>query len=184
MIATPTNCEVSLTGDLDRANCLCPEPTPPQILFDNCNTALQVDLPQPDAMFEWVSMMTDYASVHNLEQLVSDARNKLEQSQLHLQTTQQAEAALQPRVSSMNAEVEQLRSRFHDLTNTDNELVRYSMEQLQSIGSLRSQLASKSSNSEPISRLLQQLLLILPTDLNNDLTPDDIISVPLLCARC
>ena len=178
----PATSEVSVTADLPTANCFCPEPMPPQILPDISDSAVQVDLPQRDAMDEWVSLMTDYSSVDNLEQAVSEARKQLEQSQQQLRSTQQAEAALQSQVASLTTEVEHLRSRLQDLTATHNDLMNHSMAQLETIGSLRSQLTNKSSNAEPILRLLRQLLLTLPTDFDDDLTPDDTLYHFLCCA--
>ena len=169
----PATCEVSVTANLPTANCFCPEPIPPQILLDVSDSAVQVDMPQTDAMDEWVSPMTDYSSVDNLEKAVSEARKQLEQSQQQLRSTQQAEAALHSQVSSLTTEVEHLRSRLQDLTDTHNDLMNHCMAQLETVGSLRSQLTNKMSNAEPILRLLRQLLLTLPTDFDDDLTPDD-----------
>ena len=109
-----------------------------------------MDLRQRDAMDDWVSLMTDYSSVDNLEKTVSEAHKQLEQSQLQLHTPQQAEAALQSQVASLTSELEHLRSRLQDHNHTHNELMSHSMEQLETIGSLRSQLTIKSSNAEPI----------------------------------
>ena len=178
----PATCEVSVTANLPTANCFCPEPIPPQILPDVSDSAVQVDLPQRDAMDEWVSLMTDYSSVDNLENAVSEARKQLEQSQLQLRSTQQAEAALHSRVASLTTEVEHLPSRFQDLNDTHNDLMNHSMAQLETIGSLRSQLTNKSSNAEPILRLLRQLLLTLPADFDDDLTPDDTLYHFFCCA--
>ena len=58
----------------------------------------------------------------------------------------------------------------------------HSKAQFKTIGSLRSQLTNKSSNAEPILRLLRQLLLALPTDFDDDLTPDDTLYHFLCCA--
>ena len=178
----PATCEVSVTTDLLTANCFCPELIPPQILPDVSDSTVQVDIPQRDAMDEWVSLMTDYSSVDNLENAVSEARKQLEQSQLQLRSTQQAEAALHSQVASFTTEVEHLRSRLQDVTDTHNDLMNHSMAQLETIGSLRSQLTNKSSNAEPILRLLRQLLLTLPTDFDDDLTPDDTLYHFLCCA--
>ena len=167
----PATCEVSVTADLPSAN--CPEPIPHQILPDISHSAVQVDMPQRDAMDEWVCLMTDYSSVDNLEKAVTEARKQLEQSQLQLRSTQQTEAALHSQVASLTTEVEHLRSRVQDFTDSHNDLMNHSMTQLETIGSLRSQLTNKSSTAEPILRLLRQLLLTLPTDFDDDLTPDD-----------
>ena len=169
----PANCEVSVTANLPTANCFCPEPIPHQILPDVSDSAVQVNLPQRDAIDEWVSLMTDYSSVDNLEKAVSEARQQLEQSELQLRSTQQAEAALHSQVASLTAEVEYLRPRVQDLNDTHNNLMTQSMAQLETIGSLRSQLTTQTSNAEPILRLLGQLLLTLPTDFDDELTPDD-----------
>ena len=56
------------------------------------------------------------------------------------------------------------------------------MAQPETIGSLRSQLTNKSSNAEPILRLLRQLLLTLPTDFDDNHTPDDTLFHLLCCA--
>ena len=88
-------------------------------------------------MDEWVSLRTDYSSVDNLEKAVSEARNQLEQPQLQLRSTQQAEAALHSQVASLTLEVEHLRSRLQDLTDTHNDLMNHSMAQFETIGSLR-----------------------------------------------
>ena len=126
--------------------------------------------------------MTDYSSVDNLEKAVSEARKQLEQSQLQLRSTQQAQAALHSQVASLTAEVEHLRSRLQDHNDTHNNLMTHSIAQLEAIGSLRSQLTTKSSNAEPILRLLRQLLLTLPTDFDDDLSPDDTLYHFLCCA--
>ena len=73
-------------------------------------------------------------------------------------------------------------TRLRDLTDTHKDLMNHSMAQLETIGSLRSQLTNKSSTAEPISRLLRQLLLTLPTDFDDDLTPDDPLYHFLCCA--
>ena len=175
-------CEVSVTANLPTANCFCPDPIPPQTLPDVFDSGVQVDMPQRDAMDEWVSLMTDYSSVDNLEKAVSDARKQLEQSHLPLRSTQQAEAALHAQVGSLTTEVKHLRSRLWDLTDTHNDLIDHSTAQFETIGSLRSQVTNKSSNSEPILRLLRQLLLTLPTDFDDDLTADDTLYHFLCCA--
>ena len=133
-------------------------------------------------MDEWVFLMTDYSSVDNLQKAISGAPKQLEQSQLQLHTTQQVEAVLQSQVASLTSELEHLRSRLRDLNHTHKELMSHSMEQLETIGSLRSQLTTESSNSEPTLRLLRQLLLTLPTDFNDILTQDDILYQFLCCA--
>ena len=178
----PATCEVSVTADLPTANCICPEPIPPQILPDTSDSAVQVDLPQCDAMDEWVSLMTDNSSVDNLEKTVSEAPKQLEQSQLHFRSSQQTEAALHSQVASLTNEIEHLRSRLQDLTDTHNDLMNQSMAQIETIGSLRSQLTKKSSTAEPILRLLRQLLVTLPTDFDDDHTPDDTLYHFLCCA--
>ena len=142
---------------------------------------MQVDLPQREAMDEWVSLMTDYSSVDNLEKVVSEARKQLEQSQLQLRSTQQAEAALHSQVAPLTIEVEHLRSRLQDVTDTQKHLMNHSMAQPETIGSLRSQLTNKSSNAESVLRLLRQLLLTFSTDFDDDLTPDDTLYHFLCC---
>ena len=130
----PATSEVSVTADLPTAKCFCPEPIPPQIFPDVSDSAVQVDMPQRDAMDEWVSLMTDFSSVDNLEEAVSEARQQLEQSQLQLRSTQQAEAALLFQVASLTAEVEHLRFRRQDINDTHNNLMTPITEQLETIG--------------------------------------------------
>ena len=169
----PAICEVSVPAVLPTANCFCPEPIPPQSLPDISDSAVQVDFPQRDAMDEWVFLMADYSSVDNLENAVTEARKQLEQSQLQLRSTQQAEAALHSQVASLAVEMEHLRSRLQDLNDTHNNLMTHSMAHFETTGSLRSRLTTKSSNAKAILRLLGQLVLTLPTDFDDDLTPDD-----------
>ena len=134
-------------------------------------------------MAEWVSVMTEYSSLDNFEKAGSEAHKQLEQSQLQLQTTEQAEAALQSQVASLTAEVGHLRSRFQDVNHTRNELMSHSMDQIEMILSLHSQLTSKSSNSQPLLRLLRQLLLTLITDFDNHVTPNDSFGVLTCCSN-
>ena len=133
-------------------------------------------------MDEWVSLMTDYSCVDNLNKAVSEARRQLEQSQLQLCSTQQAEAAQQSQVPFLTAEVEHLRSRLQDLNDTHNNLMTHTMAQLETIGSLRNQFTNKSSNAQPILRFLRQLLLTLPIDVDGYLTPDGTLYHFLCCA--
>ena len=178
----PATCEVSVTADWTMANCFCPESIPPQVFLDIFNSAVKADLPQRDAMDEWVHLMPDYSSVDNLEKAVSAICKQLQQSQLQLRATQQAEAALQSQVASLTADAEHLRSRLEDLNDTYNDLMTHSMAQSETIGWLRSQLTTKSSNAEPVLSFLRQLLLTFPTDFGDDLTPDDTWYHFLCCA--
>ena len=50
------------------------------------------------------------------------------------------------------------------------------MEQIETINSLRSQLTSKSSKFEAVLRLPRKILLTLPTDFDDDFTPDDTLN--------
>ena len=58
----------------------------------------------------------------------------------------------------------------------------HSMAQFETIGSLRSELTTKSSNAEPMIWFLRQLILTLPTDFHDDLSPDDTLYRLLCCA--
>ena len=62
---------------------------------------------------------------------------------------------------------EQLKASLADLNATHNELMAHSLNQTEQIGEIRSTLP------EPILCLLRQLLLILPTGFDEELTPDD-----------
>ena len=186
-LPAPDTCELSVTANLLMANGICPQPIPPQVIPDISDSAVQVDLPQRDSMDEWVSLKTDYSSVDNLEKAVSEARKQLEQSQLQLRSTQQAEAALQSQIASLTAEVEHLQSRLQDLNDTHNDLMTHSMAKIETIGSLRSKLTTKSSNAEPIIRLLRQLFLNPPPPHRLrrwSHTGWHLLSIPVLCARC
>ena len=62
---------------------------------------------------------------------------------------------------------EQLKASLADLNATHNELMAHSLNQTEQISELRSTLP------EPILCLLRQLLLTLPTDFDEEMTPDD-----------
>ena len=126
-------------------------------------------------------MMTDYSSVDDLEKVVSEACKQLEKSQLQLHTAEQAETSLQSQVAALTAEVEHLWSCLQDLIYTHNEFTSQSMEQLETIDSLRIQLTHKTSNSEAILRLLRQLLLTLPTDFHHYLKVDNTLNHFFCC---
>ena len=64
----------------------------------------------------------------------------------------------------------QLKASLDELKASHNELIAHSLGQSEQIGDLRSTLL------EPILRLLHQLLLTLPTDFDEKLTPDDTLN--------
>ena len=105
-------------------------------------------------MDDWVFLMTGYFSVDNLEKAISETRKQFEQSQLQLHTTQQAEAALQSKVASLTAQMKHLWSCLQDLNHAHNELINHSMEQHETISSLRSRFISRVLNVGPISQFL------------------------------
>ena len=61
--------------DMPLAPCLCPEPQPPRLLSDTCDSTTQVDIPSTtNDLDKWCSLMTDYSSVEHLQQAFDEAR--------------------------------------------------------------------------------------------------------------
>ena len=55
--------------------CLCPDPEPPRLLPDTCDSTTQVDIPSTaNDLDKWCSLMTDYSSVDRLQQTFDETR--------------------------------------------------------------------------------------------------------------
>ena len=60
--------------DIPLAPCLCPEPEPPRLLPEICDSTTQVDVPSTtNDLDKWCSLMTDYSSVDRLQQAFDEA---------------------------------------------------------------------------------------------------------------
>ena len=83
---------------------------------------------------------------------------------------EEAVAALNAQVKTLQADNKHLRSSLADLNATHNSLMAHSLSQTEQIGELRSRLPDK---QPPLLPFLRTLLLTLPTDFTDDNTPDD-----------
>ena len=160
--------------------CICdfPDPEPPRLLPDVSDFATQVEMETSTAHDEWRSLMTDYSSVDRLQRAFEEAKVETQtyfdlKSQLMedmAEAQQQASAEITQLRSEHEAllrDKEQLKASLADLKATRNQLMAHSLYQTEQIGELRSTLP------EPILCLLRQLLLTLPTDFDEEMTPDD-----------
>ena len=158
--------------------CDCPDPEPPRLLPDMSDFSTQVEMEPSTAHDTWCSLMTDYSSVDRLQRAFDEAKVEAQtyfdlNSQLledMVEAQRQASAEITQRHSEHEAllrDKEQLKASLADLNATHNELMAHSLNQTEQIGELRSTLP------EPILCLLRQLLLTLPTDFDEELTPDD-----------
>ena len=168
--------------DMPLAPSLCPDPEPPRLLPDKCDSTTQVDIPSTTTdLDKWCSLMTDYSSVDRLQQAFDEARIEARtyfdlNSQLLTdlaavrKEAEEAVAALNAQVKTLQVENKHLRSSLADLNATHNSLMAHSLSQTEQIGELRSRLPDK---QPPLLPFLRTLLLTLPTDFTNDNTPDD-----------
>ena len=158
--------------------CECPDPEPPRLLPDMSDFPTQVEMETSTAHDTWCSLMTDYSSVDRLQRAFDDAKVEAQTyfdltSQL-LEDMAEAQRQASAEITQFRSEheallrdEEQLKASLADLNATHNELMARSLKQTEQIGELRSTLP------EPILCLLRQLLLILPTDFDEEMTPDD-----------
>ena len=171
------------------APCLCPDPEPPRLLPDTCDSTTQVDIPSTTFLHKWCSLMTDYPSVDRLQQAFDEAKIEARtyfdlNSQLLTnlaavrQEAEQAVATLKRQIQTLQADNKHLRSSLADLNATHNSLIAHSLSQTEQIGELRSCLPQK---QPPLLPFLRTLLLTLPTDFTDDNTPDDSLYY-FLCA--
>ena len=160
--------------------CDCPDPEPFRLLPDMSDFATQVEMETSIAHDTWCSLMTDYSSVDRLQRAFDEARVEAQtyfdvNSQL-LEDMAEAQRQASAEIKQLRSEheallrdKEQLKASSADLNATHNELMAHSLNQTEQIGELRSTIP------EPILCLLRQLLLTLPTDVDEEMTPDDTI---------
>ena len=189
-VPPPSTHDVVADVDLPLAPCLCPDPEPPRLLTDTCESTRQVDIPSAaNDLDKWCSLMTDYSSVDRLQQAFHEARIEARtyldpNSQLLTdlaavrQEAEETVAALKSQIQTLQQDSKHLRSSFTDLNATHNSLMAHSLSQNEQIGELRSRLPEK---QPPLLPFLRTLLLTLPTDFTDDNTPDDSLYY-FLCA--
>ena len=126
----------------------------------------------------WCSLMTDYSSVDRLQRAFEEAKVEAQtffylNSQL-LKDMAEAQRQASAEIAQLRSEhepllrdKEQLKASLADLNATHNQLMAHSLKQTDQIGDLRSTLP------EAILCLLRQLLLTLPTEFDEEMTPDD-----------
>ena len=158
--------------------CDCPDPEPPRLLPDMSDFAIQVEMETSTAHDTCCSLMTDYSSVDRLQRAFDEAKVEAQtyfdlNSQL-LEDMAEAQRQASAEIIQLRCEhealfrdKEQLKASLADLNATHNELMAHSLKQTEQIDELRSTLP------EPILCLLRQLLLTLPTDFDEEMTPDD-----------
>ena len=158
--------------------CDCPDPEPPRLLPDMSDFATQVEMETCTAHDTWCSLMTDYSSVDRLQRAFDEAKVEAQtyfdlNSQL-LEDMAEAQRQASAEITQLRSEhgallrdKEQLKASMADLNASHNELMAHSLNQTKRIGELRSTLP------EPILCLLRQLLSTLPTDFDEEMTPDD-----------
>ena len=161
-----------------RSICDCPDPEPPRLLPDMSDFAIQVEMETSTAHDTWCSLMTDYSSVDRLQRAFDEAKVEAQtyfdlNSQL-LEDMGEAQQQASAEITQLRSEheallrdKEQLKASLADLNATHNELMAHSLNQTEQIGELPSTLP------ESILCLLCRLLLTLPTDFDEEMTPDD-----------
>ena len=181
-VPPPSTHDVVTDVDMPLAPCLCPDPEPPRLLPDTCNSTTQVDIPSTtNNLDKWCSLMTDYTSVDRLQQAFDEARIGARtyfdlNSQLLTdlaavrQEAEEAVAALKTQNQTLQADNKHLRSSLGDLNAPHNSLTAHSLSQIEQISELSRSLPEK---QPPVLPFLRTLLLTLPTDFSDNDTPDD-----------
>ena len=158
--------------------CDCPDPEPPHLLPYMSDFAIQVEIETSTAHDTWCSLMTDYSSVDRLQRAFDEAKAEAQtyfdlNSQL-LEDMAEARRQASAELTQLRSEHEallrdkgQLKASLADLNATHNELMAHSLNQTEQIGEIRSTLP------ERILCLRRQILLTLPTDFDEEMTPDD-----------
>ena len=189
-VPPPSTHDAVADVDMPLAPCLCPDPEPPSLLLDMCDSTTQVDIPSAaNDLDKWCSLMTDYSSVDRLQQAFDEARIEARSyfdlnSQLLTdlaavrQEAEEAVTALNSQIQTLQQDKKHLRSSLTDLNATHNSLMAHSLSQTEQIGELRSRLPEK---QPPLLLFLRTLLLTLPTEFTDDNTPDDSLYY-FLCA--
>ena len=152
-VPPPSTHDAVADVDMPLAPCLCPDPEPPHLLPDTCDSTTQVDIPSAaNDLDKWCSLMTDYSSVDRLQQAFDEARIDARtyfdfNSQLLTDLAavrQEAVAALRTQIQTLQADNKHLRSSLADLNATHNSLMAHSLSQTEQIGELRSRFPSNS----------------------------------------
>ena len=158
--------------------CACPDLEPPRLLPDMSDFATQIEMETSTAHDTWCSPMTDYSSVGRVQRAFDEAKVEAQtyfdlNSQL-LEDMAEAQRQASVEITQLRSkreallrDKEQLQASLADLNATHNQLMAHFLDQTEQIGELHSTL------TEPIHCLLRQLLLTLPTDFDEELTPDD-----------
>ena len=74
-IPPPSTHDAVANVDMPFAPCLCPDPEPPRLLTDTCDSTTQVDFPSTtNDLDKWCSLMTDNSSVDRLQQAFDETR--------------------------------------------------------------------------------------------------------------
>ena len=153
-------------------------PEPPRLLPYMSDFAIQVEIETSTAHDTWCSLMTDYSSVDLLQRAFDEAKIEPQtyfdlNSQL-LEDMAEAQRQASAELTQLRSEHEallrdkgQLKASLADLNATHNELMAHSLNQTEQIGELRSTLP------ERILCLRRQILSNLPTDFDEEMTPDD-----------
>ena len=189
-VPPPSTHDAVADVDIPLAPCLCPNPEPPRLLPNTCDSTTQVDIPSAAIdLDKWCSLMTDYSSVDRLQQAFDEARIEARtyfdlNSQLLAdlaavrQGAEEAVASLKTQIQTLEQDNKHLRSSLTDLNATHNSLMAHSSSQTEQIGELRSRLPEQ---QPPLLPFFRTLLLTLPTDSTDDNTPDDSLYY-FLCA--
>ena len=184
-VPPPSTHDVVADVDMPLARCLCPEPEPPRLLPDTCDSTTQVDIiSTTNYLDKWCALMTDCSSVDRLQQAFDEARVEARtyfdlNSQLLTDLAavrleaDEAVAALKTQIQTLQMDNKHLRSSLADLNATHNSFMAHSLSQTEHIGELCSRLPDK---QPPLLPFLPTLLLTLPTDFLDD-TPRMIRSI-------
>ena len=131
-VSPPSTHDAVADVDMPFAPCLSPDPEPPRLLPDICDSTTQVDIPSTaNDLDKWFSLITDYSSVDRLQQAFDEARVKARtyfdlDSQLLTdpaavrQEAEEAVASLKTQIQALQQVNKHLRSSLTDLNATHN----------------------------------------------------------------
>ena len=167
----PPTCEVSVSVDLPTNNCLCPDPEPPRILPDIADKATQTD--------------SNNSSFQQLEDAYQEIKKQLKHAEARLTYSNEVRTSTARTLHEKEEECDKLANQLKNLNDTHNELMNHSLQQMKKIHGLEDRLRKQQNNpttttqsespNENVLQLLRRLLLTLPTDLDKDYSPDDIL---------
>ena len=140
--------------------------------------ATQVEMETSTAHDTWCSLMMDYSSVDRLrrafDEVKVEAQTYFDLNSQFLEDLAEAQRQTSAEITQLRSEheallrdKEQLKASLADLKATHNQLMAHSLAQTEQTGELRSTLP------QTILCLLRQSLLTLPTDFDEDMSPDD-----------